>query len=222
MRRPLLLAAIFAIVAAANAAKLDRLVLRQRTTAKVTWTFEPPSPDATIDRKSGRFVISKNCPPQKFVIYANIDNGARVLSQDVYVYTRELQPLIGPWQETAEIDCDSGKHIPLAGTPVNIGFGPDDTFTVVWNGFEWYVDYWGRYVFEPKTGRLALAITGGNYVPANIHPDGLVTIRKLPDITVNNHPLAVRELTLRNGWLGRQRDDDRAPRCGMVFIGYDN
>jgi hypothetical protein len=61
-------------------------------------------------------------------------------------------------------------------------FSGENRFSVTFNPFESYRDYWGTYSFDPATKRLTMTVEGGNFVPpgldlegtADLGPDGLV------------------------------------------------
>lgn len=51
-------------------------------------------------------------------------------------------------------------------------FGPENRFSVTFQPFETYRDYWGSYNFDPATGALRMTIAGGNFVPSGLDLDG--------------------------------------------------
>lgn len=62
-----------------------------------------------------------------------------------------------------EVDCGAAER---PARPIReLVFGPAGRFSVTWEPFETYVDYWGDYVWDPAEGRLALTVTGGNRHP---------------------------------------------------------
>jgi hypothetical protein len=51
-------------------------------------------------------------------------------------------------------------------------FSPGNRFAVTFRPFETYRDYWGRFEFDPATGKLKLIVEGGNFVPDVLDLEG--------------------------------------------------
>lgn len=130
-----------------------------------------PNDFATIDADTGFLQILPTAPPrQSFRVYADIEHGRRILSADVWIDTPASNPLRGYWQQ-AGATCFEGHVIH------QLVFRSDGTFSVTWDPFEVYTDYWGYYTFDrPAKGRLSMGIRGGNYVPPAFAGDGQYTI----------------------------------------------
>lgn len=78
-----------------------------------------------------------------------------------------------------QTDVDCGEAEPPARPIRELVFGPSGRFSVTWEPFETYKDYWGDYAYDPATGRLALTITGGNRHPgANARLEGQVEVQQ--------------------------------------------
>jgi len=140
--------------------------------ARVAWSVTPQT-GARIDSRTGAFRVDSSTPAGSvFDVTANVERGRRVLSAKVYVYTPQSNPLAGYWRQTSEIPC--GTDQPLApAMPINeLYFGADGRFTVTWQPFETYRDYWGTYTYDVTAGQLKLLVTGGNYVPRDLHGTG--------------------------------------------------
>ena len=45
-------------------------------------------------------------------------------------------------------------------------------FSATFMPFETYNDYWGRYSFDPETGRIAFTLEGGNFTPPGLDLEG--------------------------------------------------
>ncbi|HZV84645.1 MAG TPA: hypothetical protein VFF48_06635 [Brevundimonas sp.] len=70
--------------------------------------------------------------------------------------------LAGKWSER-EVDC--GNH-PSHTRPVReLVVTPDGRFTLTWEPFESYTDYWGVVVHDAGAGIFRLEITGANSYP---------------------------------------------------------
>lgn len=169
-----------------------------------------PRPDASIDPYSGVLTISPTATTgTRFRVYADVENGRRILSNDVYIETRESNPLQGSWTQVSEIACDGLGDRPPRTTMQELRFRNDGTFTATWLPFETYKDYWGFYTFNNPQGRMSLGIRAGNYVPPTFEGDGSFTITE--DETQ-------RYLRLTGLSLGRHRSDKEGTDCGAVFV----
>jgi hypothetical protein len=177
--------------------------------AAATFSIDPTL-HATID-SDGVLAVNPSAPGGITLrIYANIENGRRIVSNDVYVDTPESNPLRGYWLQTAEIPCDGSPEIVATSPPLSLGFRSGNRFDAVWVGFEIYKDYWGLYTFDRTAKKVTLGVLSGNYVPPSMRGEGTF------DITNED---GWKVLRLRNVWLGRPRGDTRAPACGLVFRG---
>ncbi len=169
-----------------------------------------PRPDASIDPYSGVLTISPEARAgTHFRVYADIENGRRIVSNDVYVETRASNPLQGSWRQVGEIACDGLWERPAQTIMQELRFRNDGTFTATWFPFESYKDYWGFYSFDKPRGRMSLGIRAGNYIPTTFEGDGAYTITE--DET---H----RYLRLTGLSLGRPRSDQEGKDCGAVFV----
>lgn len=77
----------------------------------------------------------------------------------------------------AEVDCGEAER---PAQPIKeLVFGPTGRFSVTWEPFETYSDYWGDFTWDRAAGRLALAISGGNRRPgANARLEGAVEVQE--------------------------------------------
>ena len=169
-----------------------------------------PRPDASIDPYSGILTISPEARAgTRFRVYADVENGRRLVSNDVYIETRESNPLQGSWRQVSEIACDGLWERPPRTTMQELRFRNDGTFTATWIPFETYKDYWGFYTFNKPQGRMSLGIRAGNYIPPTFEGDGAFTVTE--DETQ-------RYLRLTGLSLGRHRSDKDGQDCGAVFV----
>lgn len=86
------------------------------------------------------------------------------ISGQVNVYSRSENPLVGYWHQTARPDCSPHSRIN------ELVFYGDGGFSVTWQPFESYKDYWGEYAYDAGTGTLFLTPEGGNYIPDDVTP----------------------------------------------------
>jgi hypothetical protein len=164
-----------------------------------------PSDLASIDPDTGLLHIADAAQPGDVVtVTADVENGRKQVTIEVYVYTPESNPLFGLWREDAEFACEDGAEVAPAHAINELQFRADGTINVTWEPFELYVDYWGTYAYDLAVGSLSIEPTGGNYVPADI--DGAGTF----SLDAEGH------LTLDDIWLGSQPQGSPA-RCGHRF-----
>jgi PKD repeat protein len=176
--------------------------------------YADPGDFARVDPISGLLTIDSGVPGgAKFRVYANIENGRRIVSADVYVDTVDSNPLRGTWTQVGEIPCDGSSDI-AAVNPLNfLHFAGGNSFDATWIPFEVYKDYWGVYSIDTSTKQVMIGATAGNYVPTTI--DGAGTYELIPEAG------GTATLRLNNVWLGRPGGDARPPACGMVFHGHN-
>ncbi len=171
-----------------------------------TWSVSP-SQGAHIDAARGLLAIEPAVPHGSvFTVSANVENGRRIVSIEVHVFTRQMNPLVDiGWREEAQFECGSGKEIVPLKPIQELQFKADGLFSVTWVPFETYRDYWGTYTHDVQKGTLQLTIAGGNYVPKDVDGAGGFSID------------AEGHLILKDIWLGSPRDAKLAANCGHRF-----
>lgn len=175
-------------------------------TAGVVWSVSP-SQGARINSRTGLLTIDPTTPNGSvFIVSADVENGRRVVSIEVYVYTPEANPLVDIWwREEAQFVCGTGEEI-IPEEPIGeLVFNADGTFSVTWTPFEIYRDYWGTYNFDAEAGTLELFVEGGNYVPDDIDGNGTFAIDERG------------RLTLSDMWLGTRFEPIDVAVCGHRF-----
>ena len=178
----------------------------EEANAQVTWSVVPQK-GAHIDPVTGEFKVDKSTSAGSiFEVKADVENGRRILSTKVYVFTPETHPLVNRWKEKAEVACGSQKALPPANTIQELLFWADGTFSVTWRPFETYRDYWGTYTYNKKKGRIIFKVDAGNNIPANIDGEGYLTLKE------NG------ELILKGIWLGNRPEEEKANICRMIFV----
>jgi hypothetical protein len=175
--------------------------------ASATWSVEPAE-GASIDPNTGVFTVAPETPAGTvFTVSADVENGRRVVSVEVHVFTPEANPFVGHWGEEAQFVCDSEEEVPPEEPIRELAFQADGTFSVTWMPFEVYEDYWGTYEYDLVEGTLDLVVSGGNYVPDDVDGSGSFSFDEqgrlvLPDI-----------------WLGSRHGGTAPTNCGHRFIG---
>jgi hypothetical protein len=189
-------------------------VFLKQVKARVSWSVEP-AVGAHIDPRTGLLEIDPSTPGGSvFTVIADVENGRRLMSTKLYVFTPESDPLVGNWRETSQVGCD-GSETGKPEAPVEeLEFRADGRFSVTWRPFEIRKDYWGTYAYDLKNQTLSLVVEGGNDVPAIMDREGAFSVDQTG------------RLTLKGMWLGSpdQRRVAEAERgklrpniCSTVF-----
>jgi len=174
--------------------------------ACATWSVEPTL-GASIDAQTGVFAVDQGTPSGSvFTVSADVENGRRVVSIEVHVYTLEDNPLVGLWREEAQLACGTGEEVVPEEPIRELRFGADGSFAVTWKPFEIYVDYRGTYAYDLTRGTLDLVVEGGSYVPDDVDGTGSFSIDEEGC------------LILSEIWLGSPRGGPSSPNCGHGFM----
>jgi hypothetical protein len=173
--------------------------------ACATWSVNPIE-GASIDPLTGVFTVDATTQSGSvFAVSADVENGRRVVSIEVHVFTPDTNPLVGIWREEAQFVCGTGEEIVPEQPIGELRFRADGTFGVTWIPFEIYVDYWGSYAYDSAQGILDLEITGGNYIPDDVDGSGLFSFDEQG------------RLTLSDMWLGSSHEETGTANCGHRF-----
>ncbi len=129
------------------------------------WALSPGAPAALAPALGLVAVAPEAADGTRFTLTATV--AGRPVSGEVRVSDPSLHPLAGHWHQTMEQVC--GTQVPR--TPVrpigDLVFTAAGDFSLTWQPFEAYRDYWGTYRHDVRSGTLTLEITGGNRPPAN-------------------------------------------------------
>jgi hypothetical protein len=178
----------------------------QPVPARAAWSIAP-SEGARLDPESGLLTVDPSVPSGSvFIVTASIEDGRRLVTADVVVFTLQSNPLVGYWREQAQLDCATGAEVVPEHRIAELVFNADGTFAVTWYPFEVYHDYWGKYTFDLTRGVLDLEVEDGNYVPSNLDGHGRFAFD------------ADGRLILREVWLGMAPDGHGPPNCGHIFM----
>jgi hypothetical protein len=172
-----------------------------------TWSVVPAD-GARIEAETGLLTIdAATASGSVYTVQAAVDGGRRIVETEIHVYTPEGNPLVGYWQEVAQLSCATGAEVAPALPIEELVFGADGTYSVTWTPFESYLDYWGTYAFDPAQGTLELSVTYGNNVPPDVDGNGTFAVAE------------GKRLILTDLWLGSSREDQGPANCGHVFAG---
>jgi hypothetical protein len=156
-----------------------------------------PAEGATIVPGTGVLRIDPATPSGSvFTVTADVENGRRVIVDQVHVYTLEANPLVGYWREETQLACDTGAEVVPALPIGSLVFRADGTFSVTWMPFELYVDYWGTYTFDLARGTLDLVVEQGNSVPADADLSGTFAIDDAGRLVLTDLWLGTNEIGL--------------------------
>jgi hypothetical protein len=186
--------------------------------ADVTWSVKPEA-GAEIDPTEGTLRIDKaTLPGSIFIVTANVENGRWFVSTNVYVYTREANPLIGAWRETNHHACgddewvlsewetsnattrNDWRYVPMG----ELAFNADGTFKATWFPLEIFYDYSGTYTYDLDQGRLELNFSEERGVPKDLDASGSFSFDK-------------GNLVLEDLWLGNNWHKGEPAGCGYIF-----
>ena len=174
----------------------------QEVDACVAWNVAPAG--ATVDA-TGLLTIAPGTPNGSvFTVTADVGPGDKLLTTHAYVYTPAGNPLVGYRSELAELPCGGGAEVAPESPIGELAFWANGEFSVTWQPFELYVDYWGTYTFDTGSGVLDMVSTGGNYVPSDV--DGAGTFS-----------FDAGDLVLHDLWLGTPQAGSLPARCGHRF-----
>lgn len=179
-------------------------------TYPVRWTVDNPAL-ATIDPDTGELSIAADAPNGAVIrIEAKHDESA--LSADIHLYDPDQNPLVGRWQELAQLDCDTGANILINDTIGELSFYADGTYYLTFTPFEVYVDYGGSYQFDTATGTLEMTMRGIYYSPTDF------------DGTAQFEFDTWGDLIIRGAWFGAAPFSDKQPLplCGYRFTRDDS
>jgi len=173
--------------------------------ACVVYSVEPAGL-AEIDAETGELQVSPDTRNGAVLtVRADVEEGRRVVTLDVHVYTPGEAPLVGVWHEDVQFDCAGGEVTPEERIG-ELRFKADGTFSVTWAPFEIYRDYWGAYAVDPATGGIILTVEGGNHAPEDLDGEGTMRFDESG------------RLVLDGVWLGTPHGGSATPGCGHRFV----
>ena len=140
--------------------------------ACAVWSVDD-SLSAHIDAQTGVLTIEPAAlPGTKLTVTADIENGRRILTIPVFIYTPETHPLVGVWSESARFSCNSGEQVPGSEPIRELVFRADGTMYVTRFVFELYRDYVATYEFNLERRKVSFSVQFANALPAKIDAAG--------------------------------------------------
>lgn len=177
--------------------------IKQPVEACVAYSVNPAE-GASIDAAGLLTIAPDVAPGATFTVTADVEEGTKVLTTDVFVYTPESNPFVGLWHEVAQLPCGGGVEVAPEVAIQELWFRANGEVRVTWLPFEIYFDYWSDYTYDLPTGELEIVPSGGNYVPADV--DGAGTFK-----------LEGQQLVLEDLWLGSPQNGMKPANCGHRF-----
>ena len=115
------------------------------------------------------FVIDEAAEPGTIRFEAEF-NGERSIYGEFNIVDPVASPLVGYWaQRPEEGECAPESIIR------ELSFFGDGRFSLTWQPFEAYRDYWGDYTYDASSGMLTFEIKGNNFIPED-RQDGVVRL----------------------------------------------
>ncbi|HEY5722027.1 MAG TPA: hypothetical protein VIT45_06875 [Allosphingosinicella sp.] len=116
------------------------------------------------DRKS--LTIAADARPGAELVISYL-GGGKPVRRSVRIVGKDEKVLTGIRRQRTLESCD------LASKVGEIEFTENGKFSVTFQPFETYRDYWGSYEFDPATGAVAMKAEGGNYQPPGLDLEGM-------------------------------------------------
>ena len=172
---------------------------------EVTWSVDPAT-GATIDPVTGVLTVSETVGHGVILqVIASTPLGSR--SRDVIVYDKASNPLVGIWQQDAQISCETGEFVEPDFNLHELIFLADGRIRLTYFPFEVYFDYGGEYVFDLAEETLILNAEMINYLPRDIDGEGTFSFDDEG------------RLVLQDIWLGSPPIQDTVTvHCGHRFV----
>jgi len=126
--------------------------------ATPVWAVRPDS-GIVLDSRSGRLVVGRNVRHGSLYELSATLGKYRVYPNRLYVYTKAGNPFVGTWTDMKEEVLEFILSV-------------DGRFSVTFQPFEAYRDFWGEYRYDPEKRHIVLTVTGGNSIPLDRDLEG--------------------------------------------------
>lgn len=115
-----------------------------------------PDIGTPFQRDDGRMALRiHDDAPLGVMTIVSADYQDHSIAGRIAIYDPDTMPLVGFWSQNTQ-ECDPDSIIR------KLVFNADGTFSVTWEPFEVYKDYWGDYTFDTQSGQLTLDVKSGN------------------------------------------------------------
>lgn len=141
---------------------------------RVTWSIEPAVKGISIDAV-GNITVTADVPHgTTAIVHADIERGQRKLSEKVYVYRAEENPLIGEWRMDTRVVCGESHEMKKASASSFLYLNPSWKFHTsqqFWVGKEHNIaagiHLAGTYELDLKDSKIKLIPTWPKKPPSN-------------------------------------------------------
>ena len=135
------------------------------------WSLSDGAPAALIP-EWGVVAIAPTAPDGALFTLRTVVGGKAVEGQ-VRVTVPALHPLAGTWRQTTETPCGGGEARVPARPIGEVVFAAKGDFSLTWQPFEAYRDFWGNYQYDLQTQKLTWSVLAGNRLPTERIMQGL-------------------------------------------------
>jgi hypothetical protein len=124
-----------------------------------------PADVISLNDERTAFRISEDARPGQTVAILALVEG-RQIYETIEITGTQAIVLDGRYREQDNPGC------PGRWTIGELHFEPGNRFSVTWQPFEAYKDYWGTYRFDSQSGAIELEATGGSHIPDGLDLSG--------------------------------------------------
>jgi hypothetical protein len=129
------------------------------------WQVSDPALGTISDDRKSLTIAADARPGAELVI--SYLGGGKPVRRSVRIVGKDEKVLTGIRGQRSVENCS------VAGKVGEIEFTENGRFSVTFQPFETYRDYWGKYEFDPATGAVAMKVDGGNYQPPGLDLEGV-------------------------------------------------
>ncbi|WP_188055761.1 hypothetical protein [Sphingosinithalassobacter sp. CS137] len=124
-----------------------------------------PADAAALAHDLRSFTIAEDADPGT-IVTISYQVGEEPVTASVRVIGRDEVVLTGRRRQQSVSGCEGAEHVG------ELEFTGEGRFSVTYQPFERYRDYWGSYRYDPATGALEMTTDGGNRVPPDLDLSG--------------------------------------------------
>jgi hypothetical protein len=128
------------------------------------WAVSDPALARLSEDRKILHIAEEAAPGAELII--SYKAGGRLVRRSVRIVGKDEAVLTGLRSQRAVELCN------VASPVRELQFTENGFFTVTFMPFETYKDYWGRYRFDPETGKLSLTVEDGNHTPEGLDLEG--------------------------------------------------
>jgi hypothetical protein len=126
------------------------------------WSVTGP---AELSPDRGLLTLAPDAPVGS-IVTVGFKHGGKPVEAHLRVIGREEIVLTGRRSQQGVEGCEYAEPVR------ELEFSPGNRFSVTFQPFETYRDYWGSYTFDPASGAISFKVEGGNFVPYGLDLEG--------------------------------------------------